>query len=112
VVDAEGEGDLLGLFGNIDDASLLDDLEIFDPSGIVTDHQLRENKVSSVGGGNNVNPAKKWDWGLKFGRQGSAGGPVESVSFGLRAPDLTIDQIGIGRASQRPARPIPIYVGC
>ncbi|MCP5057566.1 MAG: hypothetical protein GY937_12695 [bacterium] len=88
-----GEGDLLGLFGNVTTESLVPGMGVTDPSGIVTQWQFQANKVWKVGGGNTMSPVKKWDWGLKLGQTGSPGGVVvESASFtltGVTVAELT-----------------------
>ena len=88
-----GEGDLLGLFGNVVDESLVGQLSVDNPTGILTQWQFKKNKVWKVGGGNVMAPVKKWDWGLRIGQNGSAGGAVEQASFGLRAPGLDVAQV-------------------
>jgi len=88
-----GEGDLLGLFGNVVDESLVDQLTVDNPTGILTQWQFKKDKVWKVGGGNVMAPVKKWDWGLRIGQNGSAGGAVEQANFGLRAPGLDVAQV-------------------
>jgi len=90
----EGSGDLLGLFGNVLDESLLPDLVVEDPTGIVTQWQLRANRVWKVGGGNVMAPVRSWDWGVKLGATGSPGGVVvEEATFALVGPGLTAHRI-------------------
>lgn len=97
---APGSGDLLGLFGNVADESLLSSLAVEDPAGIVSQWQIRANRVFKVGGGNTMAPIKTWDWGLKVGATGSPGGiVVESAAFRLVAPGLTVDEL-VGAATQ------------
>jgi len=89
-----GEGDLLGLFGNVGDESLLSSLGIADPTAIVTQWQIRANRVWKVGGGNTLAPVRTWDWGVKLGATGSPGGAVvESAAFTLTGPGLTVDEL-------------------
>ena len=83
-----GTGDLLGLFANIDDETLLPSIAVVDPTGIVTGSQIGANAVWKVGGGNVMSPVKGWDIGVRFGANGSAGGAVTEASFSLIASDL------------------------
>jgi len=94
----DGQGDLLGFFGNVTVASLIPQMTV-SSSGVVTQWQFASNAVSQVGGGNNLNPAKKWDLGLRLGRQGSAGGAVTTASFRLQGPGLTVAHL-TGAAQQ------------
>ena len=88
-----GEGDLLGIFGNVTDETLVPNLSVQDPVGVVTLSEFRANKVFKVGTGNVMTPVKNWDWGLMLGATGSSGGFLETASFGLRAPGLTVATI-------------------
>src|SRR5690606_15048796 len=83
-----GSGDLLGLFGNALPESLVAGMAVIDPSGVVTQWQFAANQVWKVGGGNVMTPVRDWDWGLRFGSAGSAGGAVTQVTFRLTAPGL------------------------
>jgi hypothetical protein len=56
-----GEGDLLGLFGNVADESLILAMGVEDPSGLITQWQFQANQVWKVGGGNTMAPVKSWD---------------------------------------------------
>jgi len=85
----DGAGDLLGLFGNAEPESLLAGLSVSDPQGVVTQSQFAANRVWKVGGGNVMSPVKGWDWGLRFGTAGSAGGPITRAAFRLAGPGLT-----------------------
>ncbi len=85
----DGAGDLLGLFGNADPESLVAALSVADPSGTVTQSQFASDRVWKVGGGNVMSPVKRWDWGLRFGAAGSAGGPITRAAFRLAGPGLT-----------------------
>ncbi|MDJ0852191.1 MAG: CARDB domain-containing protein [Myxococcota bacterium] len=86
-----GEGDLLGFFGNVEDETLVSQLALNDPEGQVAASRFDVDDVDRVGSGNDVEPVDEWDWGVRF--QSLGGGPVESASFELVAPGLTIDQI-------------------
>ncbi|MBM4335598.1 MAG: hypothetical protein FJ108_06755 [Deltaproteobacteria bacterium] len=88
-----GQGDLLGLFGNVANEALVPLMVISDPSGIVTQSSFNANKVWKVGGGNVMNPVGNWDWGLRFGCNGSAGGAVQSASFRIIGPGVTVSQL-------------------
>ena len=88
-----GEGDLLGIFGNVTDETLVPNLSVQDPVGVVAQSEFRANKVFKVGTGNVMTPVKNWDWGLMLGATGSSGGFLETASFGLRAPGLTVATI-------------------
>jgi len=94
-----GAGDLLGLFGNVVGESLVPAMGVEDPSGLITQWQFQANQVWKVGGGNTMAPVKSWDWGLRIGENGSAGGAVESASFRLTGPGLTGDQV-VGAVNQ------------
>ena len=85
---AAGSGDMLQVVGNVTDHALLNHMAV-ESDGIVTAYQFRADRVGNLGGGANVNPAKKWDWGVKLGAQGSSGGYVESAVFRLTSPGLT-----------------------
>lgn len=86
----EGSGDLLGLFGNSLPESLVPGLAVVDASGVVTQWQFAANQVWKVGGGNVMTPVPNWDWGLRFGTAGGAGGAVTQVTFRLTAPGLEV----------------------
>ncbi len=88
-----GQGDLLGVFGNLSDESLAAQLSLNDTSGLITQWQFAANGVDRVGGGNNTLPVGAWDWGVRILETGIAGGPVTSASFELLAPGLTTAQI-------------------
>lgn len=88
-----GAGDLLGLFGNVADASLVDQLAIDDPGGIVTQWQFAADGVWKVGGGNTMSPVKNWDWGVKLGATGSSSGSLTAAEFGLTAPGLSVESL-------------------
>lgn len=94
-----GSGDLLGLFGNVVDESLVPELVVADPTGMVTQWQFSANRVWKVGGGNTLAPVKAWDWGVKLGQTGAADGGVETASFRLTAPSLDVAQL-TGAANQ------------
>ena len=85
----DGAGDLLGLFGNAVPESLVPAMAVVDATGVVTQSQFAANQVWKVGGGNVMSPVKQWDWGLRFGSAGSAGGLVSQVALRLTAPGLT-----------------------
>lgn len=85
----DGAGDLLGLFGNATPDSLITAMSVVDPQGIVTQSQLAVDRVWKVGGGNVMSPVKRWDWGLRFGEAGIAGGGITRAAFRLTAPGLT-----------------------
>ena len=89
----EGAGDLLGLFGNITDEGLLSGMSVGSPDGLVTGSQFEADSVWKVGGGNNVNPVKHWDYGLRFDRQGGANGMIENAVFTLHGAGLTVDHL-------------------
>lgn len=88
-----GEGDLLGLFGNVVDQGLVPGMAVDDATGAVTQWQFQADKVWKVGGGNTMSPVKQWDWGLKLGENGSGGGMVTSASFALTGPGLDVQQL-------------------
>ncbi len=91
-----GSGDLLGFFGNLASSDLFTDedlapeMSVSDPAGQITASQFAANAVSQVGSGNNVHPVKKWDFGVRIGQPGQGSGAVESASFRLVAPGLTV----------------------
>ncbi|MEX2206810.1 MAG: hypothetical protein WEF50_11335 [Myxococcota bacterium] len=84
-----GQGDLLGLFGNVTPETLVPQLSV-PCSGVVTQFQASKNKVSKVGAGNVMNPVGTWDWGVRLGQNGSAGGAITTATFRLQAPGLSI----------------------
>lgn len=88
-----GDGDLLGLFGSVVDETLVPQLAVVDPSELITQWQFAADQVKKVGAGNTMLPVDSWDWGVKIDDQGSSGGAIESASFRLTAPGLTVDQI-------------------
>ncbi len=55
----EGTGDLLGLFGNVTDESLVPQLDTV--GSLVYQEQFAANLVYKVGGGNEVAPVQQWD---------------------------------------------------
>ncbi|MCB1045441.1 MAG: hypothetical protein KDC35_21035 [Acidobacteria bacterium] len=90
-----GEGDMLAFYCNLANESLAPLLSVNDLSGHITDFEAKANAVN-LGGATNTNPERGWDVGVKLDVQGSAGGAVESVSFELIGPALTVaDFIGI-----------------
>ena len=88
-----GQGDLLGLFGNVSNEALIGGMAISDPSHIVTQSSFSANGVTKVGGGNTMEPVGNWDWGLRFGQNGSAGGPVLGASFRITGSGITVAQL-------------------
>lgn len=88
-----GAGDLLGLFGVLATEGLAAGMAVDDPSGVVTQYQFQPNEVWKVGGGNTMSPIRQWDWGLRFGGAGSAGGPLESVELRLTGPGLSTEEL-------------------
>lgn len=103
-----GSGALTALFGNVRDENLLPTLRLEDVSGHVTDRQFGANRVRRFRHGNNLLPLTSWDYGIEFGggsrRSGQRGDPwawwkrpgrrpVESVSFRLVAPGLTLREL-------------------
>jgi hypothetical protein len=84
-----GQGDLLGLFGNVVSASVVPSMAVTSATGIVTQWQFLANQVWKVGSGNVMSPVKNWDWGLRFAQNGSAGGAITSASFRLSVAQLT-----------------------
>jgi hypothetical protein len=88
-----GEGELLGVFGNVVTPSLLGAMTLADPTDVVAQWQFQKDQVWKVGSGNTMTPVKKWDWGVRFERHQCGGGPLEYASFGLRAPGLDVEQI-------------------
>jgi len=88
-----GEGDLLGVFGNVVDETIVPGMAVEDSTGLVTQWQFSANKVSKVGGGNTMAPIKKWDWGIRIAENGSAAGAIESASFRLLGPGLDVAQL-------------------
>ncbi len=88
-----GQGDLLGLFGNTANEALVAGMGVSAASGIVTQSSFKANQVSKVGGGNVMNPVGNWDWGLRFGSNGSAGGAVQSASFRITGGGITVGQL-------------------
>jgi hypothetical protein len=86
---APGDGDLLGLFGNVTNEALLPSMGVSSPDGLITQWQFKANKVSKVGGGNVMNPVGTWDWGVRIGQQGSGGGAITTASFRLTGTGLT-----------------------
>jgi len=88
-----GEGDILGVFGNVLDEAIVPTIRV-DHDGAITQSSFTANAVWKVGGGNNLNPAPKmWDWGVRIGNTGSQDGAVEAASFRLSAPGLTTAQL-------------------
>lgn len=87
---ASGDGDLLGFFGNVSDGGLVSQMRVSDEGGVVTQSEFKEDKVRQVGGGNNVNPARGWDFGIKLDQQGAGGGKIERARFHLSGPGLSI----------------------
>jgi hypothetical protein len=90
---APGSGDLLGLFGSVTPESLVPQLSVANPTGVVTQWQFQANAVWKVGGGNTMSPVKTFDFGVKLGQTGGGGGALTEASFGLRAPGLTVASI-------------------
>lgn len=88
-----GAGDLLGLFGNVAPESLVPELGVSNPTGVVTQWQFQANAVWKVGGGNTMAPVKTWDFGVKLGQTGGGGGALTAASFGLRAPGLSVGSL-------------------
>jgi hypothetical protein len=88
-----GQGDLLGLFGNVSNEALVPGMGISDTSHIVTQSSFSANGVTKVGGGNTMEPIGNWDWGLRFGQNGSAGGPVLGASFRITGSGITVAQL-------------------
>ncbi len=88
-----GEGDLLGLFGNLTDETLLPLIAVSDGSGVVAQSLFAANQVKQLGTGNNVLPVQSWDFGFRFGRAGSTGGGLDIVAFRLTAPGLTASHL-------------------
>ncbi len=80
-----GQGDLLGFFGNVTPETLVPQLSV-PCNGVVTQFQASANKVSKVGAGNVMNPVGTWDWGVRLGQNGSAGGAITTAAFRLQAP--------------------------
>jgi len=93
----EGEGDLLGLFGNVTDETLVPQL---DAAGtLVTQEQYAANEVWKVGGGNDMSPVLGWDWGLRFESANWQYVDIHTVTFQLTAPGLTVAHLA-GAANQ------------
>ena len=93
-----GQGDLLGLFGNVVSSSVVPTMSATS-TGVVTQWQFQANQVWKVGAGNVLTPVKNWDWGLRFGTNGSAGGAVTSATFRLHGTGLSVAQL-TGAANQ------------
>ncbi len=95
-----GEGDLLGLFGNVATESIVSSMAVADADDVVSQWQFKTNQVWKVGGGNTVSPVKKWDWGLRFAEQGcGTSGPITSASFRLTGTGLSVAEL-TGAANQ------------
>lgn len=94
-----GQGDLLGLFGNVVSAGVVPSMAVTSATGIVTQWQFLANQVWKVGGGNVMSPVQNWDWGLRFARNGSSGGAITSASFRLTGTGLSVAQL-TGAANQ------------
>lgn len=88
-----GSGDLLGFFGNVLDEDVLGSLTITDTAGLVRDVTVAPDGVRRAGPGNNVQPVRGWDFGLRLGRPGRRKGGVESATFRIAAPGLTDRQL-------------------
>jgi len=91
--DATGEiGDIRGLFFNVEDESLLDDITV---SGAdVTGSEFDANSVIDLGNGTNMNGGQSdgYDGGVEIGTQGAADDDIQSTSFILSHPDgLSLD---------------------
>ncbi len=87
---APGDGDILGVFGNVPGDDVVPTLVVEDVSGDLTQWQFKANGVSKVGGGNTMAPTKTWDWGVRLGENGSPGGVVvESATFRLSGDGLS-----------------------
>lgn len=87
----EGEGDILGLFGNLVNESLAPQLDAV--GSIVTQEQYAANQVYKVGGGNEMTPVTGWDWGLRFESYNWQTENIHTVTFQLTAPGLTVAQL-------------------
>ena len=89
-------GDILGIFGSVtQDASVITSIT----DTYITDIQISENAVNSVGGGNNMNGTSfaPFDFGVKIGSQGIGGGDDYQMALinvqGVAAADFT--EIGV-----------------
>jgi hypothetical protein len=87
----EGEGDILGLFGNVVNESLVPQLDAV--GSLVTQEQYAANQVYKVGGGNEMTPVTGWDWGLRFESTNWQTEDIHTVTFQLTAPGLTVAQL-------------------
>lgn len=82
-------------------AGLLAQTEVWAPaSADVTDSQFKQNRVTDLGNGANMNGAitnggRKFDAGVEIGTQGRAADDIQSTSFVLRVPGtgLTLDEV-------------------
>ncbi len=83
----EGMGDILGLFGNVTNESLVSHLDAV--GALVYQKQFAANLVYKVGGGNEVAPVQQWDWGLLFGSSTWQSEDIHTATFQLTAPGLT-----------------------
>jgi hypothetical protein len=81
-----GEGELLGLFANVVQASLVAKLRVEAEPGVVADSRFALDAVGALGPGNTMAPLEGWDVGLRFGP--GEGGARTRARFTLRAPGL------------------------
>jgi hypothetical protein len=86
----QGEGDILGLFGNVTNEALVPSMGTVSPDGLVTQQQYAANQVWKVGGGNDMDPVRNWDWGLRFESLNWQSEDIHTVTFQLTAPGLTV----------------------
>ncbi|MCI5096032.1 MAG: hypothetical protein MRY77_06940 [Rhodobacteraceae bacterium] len=91
--DATGSiGDIRGLFFNIGDETLLDDLSIDGED--VTSSQVEANSVLNLGSGANMvgDGRTGYDVGVEIGTSGQGGDDIQQTSFVLSHPDgLSLD---------------------
>lgn len=91
-------GDLRGLFFQFNEAKL-STLQISNPDGLITDTQIKANKVIDLGNGANLNgAASPFDVGIEFGTPG-IGSKGNDISFPVHftlsdaAHNLTLDDL-------------------
>jgi len=80
------QGDILGIWFDLDNFSSLSGQPTFGGSTTVLDYNFSENAVSNSLGGNvnlNGSGAADWDLAVEVGQNGSAGGFIQTLSFDI-----------------------------
>ena len=88
-----GQGDLLGLFGNVTQEAMLPSMTVESPDGLITQWQFSANNVVKVRSGNTMAPVTTWDWGVRIDRQGAAAARSRPASFRLGGSGLDVTKL-------------------